>query len=51
VCCNGLVIADANFAHAAIRHFDVSVERFATARRKFADSTPRMLEEQRRVAN
>jgi len=44
VCRNGLVVADANFAHVAIRHFDVSAEKFATAAQAVVESTPRVLE-------
>ena len=44
VCRNGLVVADADFAHVAIRHFDVSAEKFAEAARSVAENTPRVLE-------
>jgi hypothetical protein len=44
VCRNGLVVADAHFARIAIRHFDVSAEKFATAAQSVADDTPRVLE-------
>jgi hypothetical protein len=44
VCRNGLVVADAAFAHVAIRHVDVSAERFAAAAQSVAESTPRVLE-------
>lgn len=44
VCRNGLVVADAHFAHVAIRHFDVSPEKFAAAAQSVASSTPRVLE-------
>jgi len=44
VCRNGLTVADAAFAHVAIRHLDVSPERFAAAAQAVAESTPRVLE-------
>lgn len=44
VCRNGLVVADADFAHVAIRHLDVSAETFAKAAQSVAESTPRVLE-------
>lgn len=44
VCRNGLVVADAAFAHVAIRHMDVSAEKFAEAARSVAENTPRVLE-------
>ena len=44
VCRNGLVVADAAFAHVAIRHVDVSAERFAAAAQAVAENTPRVLE-------
>lgn len=44
VCRNGLTVADAAFAHVAIRHLDVSAERFAAAAQAVAESTPRVLE-------
>jgi hypothetical protein len=44
VCRNGLVVADADFAHVAIRHMDVSAEAFAKAAQSVAENTPRMLE-------
>ena len=44
VCRNGLVVADAHFARIAIRHFDVSAEKFATAAQSVANDTPRVLE-------
>jgi hypothetical protein len=44
VCRNGLVVADADFAHVAIRHVDVSAETFAKAAQSVAESTPRVLE-------
>ena len=44
VCRNGLVVADADFAHVAIRHMDVSAETFAKAAQSVAESTPRVLE-------
>lgn len=44
VCRNGLVVADAEFAHVAIRHVDVSAERFVSAAAAVADATPRVLE-------
>ena len=44
VCRNGLTVADAQFAHVAIRHLDVSAEKFVAAARAVADGTPRVLE-------
>lgn len=44
VCRNGLVVADAQFARVAIRHLDVSAEKFATAAQSVAENTPRVLE-------
>lgn len=44
VCRNGLVVADAHFAHVAIRHFDVSAEKFAVAAQSVAESTPGVLD-------
>lgn len=44
VCSNGLVVADADFAHVAIRHLDVSADKFAAAAAAVAESTPRVLE-------
>ncbi len=44
VCRNGLVVADAAFAHVAIRHLDVSAEKFAAAAQAVADNTPRVME-------
>lgn len=44
VCSNGLTVADADFAHVAIRHVDVSAENFAKAARDIAENTPRVLE-------
>ena len=44
VCRNGLVVADAAFAHVAIRHVDVSADRFAAAAQAVAENTPRVLE-------
>lgn len=44
VCRNGLVVADAHFAHVAIRHFDVSAETFAAAAQSVAENTPRVLD-------
>jgi hypothetical protein len=44
VCRNGLVVADAAFAHVAIRHVDVSADKFAGAARAVAENTPRVLE-------
>lgn len=38
------MVADAQFAHVAIRHFDVTAEKFADAARSVAESTPRVLE-------
>jgi hypothetical protein len=44
VCRNGLVVADADFAHVAIRHVDVSADKFASAAQAVAEGTPRVLE-------
>src|SRR4051812_45487696 len=44
VCRNGLTVADAAFAHVAIRHVDVSADKFAAAAHSVAESTPRVLE-------
>ncbi len=44
VCRNGLVVADAHFAHVAIRHFDGTAEKFAVAAQSVAENTPRVLE-------
>lgn len=44
VCRNGLTVADADFAHVAIRHMDVSAEAFAKAAQSVAEHTPRALE-------
>ncbi len=44
VCRNGLVVADADFAHVAIRHMDVSADTFAKAAQSVAESTPRVLD-------
>ena len=44
VCRNGLTVADAQFAHVAIRHVDVSAERFVAAAQAVAEETPRVLE-------
>ena len=44
VCRNGLVVADAHFAHVAIRHLDVSAEKFVAAAQSVAENTPRVLE-------
>ncbi len=44
VCRNGLVVADTAFAHVAIRHVDVSAEKFAAAAQSVAENTPRVLE-------
>jgi hypothetical protein len=44
VCRNGLTVADAQFAHVAIRHLDVSAEKFVAAAQSVAESTPRVLE-------
>lgn len=44
VCRNGLVVADAHFAHVAIRHFDGTPEKFAAAAQSVASSTPRVLD-------
>lgn len=43
VCRNGLTVADAQFAHVAIRHVDVSPEKFAAAAQAVAQGTPRVL--------
>jgi len=44
VCRNGLVVADADFAHVAIRHLDVGPDQFAAAAQAVAESTPRVLD-------
>lgn len=44
VCRNGLTVADAQFAHVAIRHLDVSAEKFVAAAQAVAESTPRVLD-------
>ena len=44
VCRNGLTVADSDFAHVAIRHVDVSPEKFINAARAVAESTPRVLD-------
>lgn len=44
VCRNGLTVADADFAHVAIRHVDVSAEKFIGAARAVAENTPRVLD-------
>ncbi len=44
ICRNGLVVADAHFERVAIRHLDVSAEKFAAAARSVAENTPRVLE-------
>jgi hypothetical protein len=44
VCRNGLTVADADFAHVAIRHVDVSAENFIGAARAVAENTPRVLD-------
>lgn len=44
VCRNGLVVADAQFAQVAIRHFDGTPEKFASAARSIVEFTPRVLE-------
>ncbi len=44
VCRNGLTVADTDFAHVAIRHVDVSAEKFAAAAESVVESTPRVLE-------
>jgi hypothetical protein len=44
VCRNGLTVADAAFAHVAIRHVDVSPEKFAAAAQSVGENTPRVLE-------
>lgn len=43
-CRNGLVVADADFAHVTMRHVDLSPERFAAAARDVSETTPRVLE-------
>jgi hypothetical protein len=44
VCRNGLTVADAQFAHVAIRHVDVSPEKLVAAAQAVAEGTPRVLE-------
>jgi hypothetical protein len=44
VCRNGLTVADAQFAHVAIRHLDVSPEKFVAAAQAVAEGTPRVLD-------
>ena len=44
VCRNGLTVADAQFAHVAIRHVDVSADRFVAVAQAVAEGTPRVLE-------
>jgi hypothetical protein len=44
VCRNGLVVADADFAHVAIRHLDVAAEQFAAAAQAVAASVPHLLD-------
>lgn len=44
VCRNGLVVADAQFAQVAIRHFDGTPEKFANAARSVVEFTPRVME-------
>ena len=44
VCRNGLTVADAQFAHVAIRHLDVSAEKFVAAAHAVAEGTLRVLE-------
>lgn len=44
VCRNGLTVADAQFAHVAIRHVDVSPEKFVAAAQAVAEGTPRVLD-------
>lgn len=44
VCRNGLTVADADFAHVAIRHVDVAAEKFIGAARAVAENTPRVLD-------
>jgi hypothetical protein len=44
VCRNGLTVADADFAHVAIRHVDVAPEKFIGAARAVAENTPRVLD-------
>ena len=44
VCRNGLMVADADFAHVSIRHVDVSADVFAKAARSVAEATPHVLQ-------
>jgi Domain of unknown function (DUF932). len=44
VCRNGLTVGDTDFARVAIRHVDVSPEKFAAAAQAVAENTPRVLE-------
>ena len=44
VCRNGLIVADADFAHVSIRHVDVSADVFAKAARSVAETTPYVLQ-------
>ena len=44
ICRNGLTVADAEFAHVAIRHVDVAPEKFIGAARAVAENTPRVLD-------
>lgn len=44
VCRNGLVVADTAFAHVAIRHFDQTPEKFATAAQSVTETMPAVLD-------
>ena len=44
VCRNGLIVADADFAHVSIRHVDVSEDAFTKAARSVAENTPHVLQ-------
>jgi hypothetical protein len=44
VCRNGLTVSDAEFAHVAIRHMDVSAEAFAKAAQSVAAYTPHVVD-------
>ncbi len=48
VCRNGLVVADAAFAHVAIRHVDILPEKFTEAAQAVATGAPTVLETVRR---
>lgn len=51
VCSNGLVVSDSAFAHVAIRHLDVSAERFLTAAQAVAENSPKVLDVVTRWSN